>query len=410
MFRFIAKGWLCTVLVTGSANAAAPAKPEGQAPAALAAIVASVVRENPLIAAAEARLKAAEARAVGAGLWRNNPEIEYDSETAEVRTETVGVSQTVEWFSKPAARGRAADSRTESLARELVNVRQRVITGVLSGFVLVDQGRAKVALASDRTQSMSRFADLSERLFREGDISPSAAQAARVAATQAVMREQVAQIDLSNAEQELAQLTGVAPITWPSFDTSLPEPMNIDDVDVEQLPSVLAARFRREAADRDIKVAQWDRVPDPSVGVRYGDEGNSDLFGFRISIPIPVLNSGRSEVAAARADAVSAAVDLQAAQRSASIFLRETARRYEALRSSQVLWLKSGENAVTQQADVLQRRLDGGDIGVVEYLVQLQQLYDAQESSIELQGQAWVAWFQLLQAAGVVEEWIGVER
>ncbi|HIB69188.1 MAG TPA: TolC family protein [Phycisphaerales bacterium] len=316
----------------------------------------------------------------------------------------------MEWFSKPAARGRAADSRTESLARELVNVRQRVITGVLSGFVLVDQGRAKVALASDRTQSMSRFADLSERLFREGDISPSAARAARVAATQAVMREQVAQIDLSNAEQELAQLTGVAPIAWPSFDTSLPEPMNIDDVDVEQLPSVLAARFRREAADRDIKVAQWDRVPDPSVGVRYGDEGNSDLFGISISIPIPVLNSGRSEVAAARADAVSAAVDLQAAQRSASIFLRETARRYEALRSSQVLWLKSGENAVTQQADVLQRRLDGGDIGVVEYLVQLQQLYDAQESSIELQGQAWVAWFQLLQAAGVVEEWIGVER
>lgn len=410
MFRFIAKGWLCAVLVMGSANAAALAKPEGQAPAALAAIVASVVRENPSIAAAEARLKAAEARAVGAGLWRNNPEIEYDSETAEVRTETVGVSQTVEWFSKPAARGRAADSRTESLARELVNVRQRVITGVLSGFVLVDQGRAKVELASDRTQSMSRFADLSERLSREGDISPSAAQAARVAATQAVMREQVAQIDLSNAEQELAQLTGVAPIAWPSFDTSLPEPLNIDDVDVEQLPSVLAARFRREAADRDIKVAQWDRVPDPSVGVRYGDEGNSDLFGISISIPIPVLNSGRSEVAAARADAVSAAVDLQAAQRSASIFLRETARRYEALRSSQVLWLKSGENAVTQQADVLQRRLDGGDIGVVEYLVQLQQLYDAQESSIELQGQAWVAWFQLLQAAGVVEEWIGVER
>ena len=33
-----------------------------------------------------------------------------------------------------------------------------------------------------------------------------------------------------------------------------------------------------------------------------------------------------------------------------------------------------------------------GDIGVVEYLIQLQQLYDAQESSIELQGQAWVAW------------------
>lgn len=410
MFRLIAKGWLCAVLVTGQAIAAAPAKPEGQAPAALAAIVANVVRENPSIAAAQARLTAAEARAEGAGLWRNNPEIEYERETSEVRTETVGLSQTVEWFSKPAARGRAADSRTESFAREVAIVRQQVITGVLSGFVLVDQRRAKAELASDRTQSMSRFAELSERLFREGDISPSAVQAARLAATQAVMEEQVTLIDLSNAEQELAQLAGIAPIAWPSFDTSLPEPLNVDDVDVEQLPSVLAARFRREAAERDIDVARWDRVPDPSIGVRWGDEGNSDLFGFRISIPIPVLNSGRSVVAAARADAVSAAVELQAAQRSASILLRETARRYEALRSSQVLWQKDGENALTRQTDVLQRRLEGGDIGVVEYLIQLQQLYDAQESSIELQGQAWVAWFQLLQAAGVVEEWIGVER
>lgn len=411
MFRLITTGWLCAVLAFGPAIAvAAPSEVEVATPAGLSAIVSSIINENPSIASAQARLKAAEARAEGAGLWRYNPEIEYERENTDVRTETVGVSQTVEWLSKPAARGRAADSRAEGFALELASIRQQVIAEVLSGFVLVDQQREALELASKRTQSMSRFAELSERLLREGDISPSEVQAARLAAAQAAMEEQVAVTDLSSAEQELAELTGFSPITWPRFGNVLPEPLNVDDVDIDRLPSVLAARHVREAAEQDVNVARWERVPDPSFGVRWGDEGDSDLFGFSVSIPIPVLNSGRSEVAASRAEAVSAAAELQSAQRSATARLRETVRRYEALRASQTLWQRDGEGALAQQTDLLERRLRGGDIGAVEYLVQLQQIYDAQTSSIELQGQAWTAWFQLLEAAGHVEKWIGTKQ
>ncbi len=284
-----------------------------------------------------------------------------------------------------------------------------MITEVLSGFVLVDQLTAKLKLATDRTQSMSRFAELSERLFKEGDISPSAIQAARLAATQAFMMEQTALIDLSNAEQQLTQVAGVAPSAWPIFETTLPEPLNVDDVDVAKLPAVQAVRLRREAAEQDIKIAQWERVPDPTVGVRWGDEGGHDLFGFSVSIPIPVLNSGRSEVAVARAEAVSAAVDLQIAERAATVLLKETARRYEVLRASQIRWQGEGEESLSRQTDLLQRQLEGGDIAAVEYLIQLQQLFETRELAIDLRGQAWIAWFQLLQAAGVVEERMGVE-
>ncbi|MBG53075.1 MAG: hypothetical protein CML99_11770 [Rhodobiaceae bacterium] len=410
MFRLITTGWLFVILSVGSANAAAPSETDEQQRTALSAIVANILNENPSVASAQARLKAAQARAEGAGLWRYNPEIEYERENTDVRTETVGVSQTIEWLSKPAARGRAADSRAESAALELASVRQRVIASILSGLVLVDQRRDALQLTSTRKQAMSRFVELSEKLSREGDISPSEVQAARVASAQASMAEQFAVAELSRAEQELAELTGTKSMAWPRFGRALPEPLSIEEVDVDRLPAVLAARFVRDAAEQEVKVAQWERVPDPSIGVRWGDEGGSDLFGFSVSIPIPVLNTGRSEVAATRAEAVSAAAELQSAQHSATALLRETARRYEALRTSQVLWQKDGEDALAQQTDLLERRLRGGDIGAVEYLVQLQQIYDAQNSSIELQGQAWTAWFQLLEAAGVVEKWIGMEQ
>jgi len=410
MFRLITTGWLFVILSVGSANAAAPSETDEQQRTALSAIVANILNENPSVASAQARLKAAQARAEGAGLWRYNPEIEYERENTDVRTETVGVSQTIEWLSKPAARGRAADSRAESAALELASVRQRVIASILSGLVLVDQRRDALQLTSTRKQAMSRFVELSEKLSREGDISPSEVQAARVASAQASMAEQFAVAELSRAEQELAELTGTKSMAWPRFGRALPEPLSIEEVDVDRLPAVLAARFVRDAAEQEVKVAQWERVPDPSIGVRWGDEGGSDLFGFSVSIPIPVLNTGRSEVAATRAEAVSAAAELQSAQHSATALLRETARRYEALRTSQVLWQKDGEDALAQQTDLLERRLRGGDIGAVEYLIQLQQIYDAQNSSIELQGQAWTAWFQLLEAAGVVEKWIGMEQ
>ncbi len=410
MFRLITTGWLFVILSVGSANAAAPSETDEQQRTALSAIVANILNENPSVASAQARLKAAQARAEGAGLWRYNPEIEYERENTDVRTETVGVSQTIEWLSKPAARGRAADSRAESAALELASVRQRVIASILSGLVLVDQRRDALQLTSTRKQAMSRFVELSEKLSREGDISPSEVQAARVASAQASMAEQFAVAELSRAEQELAELTGTKSMAWPRFGRALPEPLSIEEVDVDRLPAVLAARFVRDAAEQEVKVAQWERVPDPSIGVRWGDEGGSDLFGFSVSIPIPVLNTGRSEVAATRAEAVSAAAELQSAQHSATALLRETARRYEALRTSQVLWQKDGEDALAQQTDLLERRLRGGDIGAVEYLVQLQQIYDAQTSSIELHGQAWTAWFQLLEAAGYVENWIGTEQ
>jgi len=411
MFRVVMRVGVCAILTTGAATAAAPSvEIEWSGQTALTEIVGAVLQENPVLAGAEARLEAARARAGGSRLWRYNPELEYERENAQDRTETIGISQTIEWFSKPDARGRVADRRVEGLIAEVDVVRQRLVAGVLSGFALVDQRRALFELASRRVEDASRFADLSERLFQEGDISPSTVQAARLAATQAVMAQQSARIDQSQAEQELAEITGNFIVAWPKFAAILPEPLAIAQIDTDQLPSVVAARYRREAADGDVSVARWNRVPDPSVGVTWGEEGGTDLFGVRISIPIPVLNSGRAEVAAARADAVSAAAELSATRRSASLRLRERARRYDALRASQVLWQKDGVEALARQAYLLERRLSGGDIGAVSYLVQVQQLYDTEAASIDLHGQAWVSWFQFLEAAGVIEKWIGIEK
>lgn len=64
---------MCAVLGVWVASAAAPSEADVATQVALSAMVANIISENPSIAPAQARLKAAEARAEGAGLWRYNP-------------------------------------------------------------------------------------------------------------------------------------------------------------------------------------------------------------------------------------------------------------------------------------------------------------------------------------------------
>ena len=411
MFRWIAAGWLCAILAAGTAvTASALTPPAGPDKTALAAYVGPILDLSPTVAAARAEVDAAKARNAGARLWRENPEVEVDFEDAEVQTKTVGISQQIEWFPKPSTRGRASDRRLDAARADLADARQRLLADLLSALVEVDQRRLIEAVAARNAEAMHRLADLSEKFRRAGDISASEEQASHVAASRADIALQSTRVSLSEAEQTLSEIAGMPEAPRLSFNGLPPAPFSTDEIEIDSLPKVTAVRLRQEAADTDVKTAKWNRIPDPTIGLRWGEEGNDNLFGVRVSIPIPVLNSGRAEVDAARADAVSATARLDATRRAVQARLRETARRYTALHASQALWQGKGLVALSEQSALLERRLLAGDIPTIEYLVQLQQLYEVETASLELRGQVWTAWFELLETAGKIEAWVGVER
>jgi cobalt-zinc-cadmium efflux system outer membrane protein len=193
-------------------------------------------------------------------------------------------------------------------------------------------------------------------------------------------------------------------------DRAPPATSGLDARPVDELPELREARARIESADAGVHVAQRARVPDPTVTLTGGQVRNGPfndrVIGLNVSIPLPVLNSGRAEVDAARADADAASASLQSRRLILRAAQVETLARYDALRSASDAFRNGRAAAFDDRTALLEKLWRAGEIGTSDYLMQLKQSLDTALSGLELESQAWVAWFDYLAAAGRLIDWI----
>lgn len=178
----------------------------------------------------------------------------------------------------------------------------------------------------------------------------------------------------------------------------------------DELPDVVQARSELASAEASVRVARRARIPDPTISLTGGQVRSGArtdrVIGVNLSIPLPVLNSGRAEVDAAMADADAAAARLQSRRQSLQAQITEFAERYGALRDADRAFRGSRAAAFEDRAALLEKLWRAGEIGTSDYLVQLKQSLDTALSGLELENQAWQAWFDYLTAAGRLNEWL----
>jgi cobalt-zinc-cadmium efflux system outer membrane protein len=179
---------------------------------------------------------------------------------------------------------------------------------------------------------------------------------------------------------------------------------------VDAYPELVKARALQAGAEAGVRTARRARLPDPTVSLTGGQVrtgARSDrVIGLSVSIPLPVLNTGRAEVDAARAEADAASAGVRAQELSAKARLRETQSRYDALLQAAQAFRISRAAAFDERTALLEKLWRAGEIGTSDYLVQLKQSLDTALSGLELQAQAWQAWFDYLSAAGRLTDWI----
>jgi cobalt-zinc-cadmium efflux system outer membrane protein len=119
-----------------------------------------------------------------------------------------------------------------------------------------------------------------------------------------------------------------------------------------------------------------------------------------------VLNSGRAEIAAAMADADAATATQRASRMEAAATLEQARVTYEALRAA-------GEGVRGSRAQPFDARVEGlhrlwqaSELDTSDYLVQLNQSIDSEQSMLALHAQVWGAWFEYLAAAGRLGDWV----
>jgi cobalt-zinc-cadmium efflux system outer membrane protein len=381
-------------------------------PTSLQAAVRRLWDTSPDVQASKAQLDAARARADAAARPLYNPALALDAEDADVNRRTAGLSLTLDLSGKRRARASQGSAELRVSEAHDTLVRRDIAARWLKAWSATALAERQNVLGQQRLALMQRFDELAAQRLKVGDISSTERDLAGLALGEAQV-QQVALVANEAAARANLQAVGAGLVAnLPVLPDDLPPPL----VEApaarasDELPELVQARAEQDSAEASVRVAQRARVPDPTVSLTGGQVRNGAIsdrvVGLSVSIPLPVLNTGRAEVAAAQAQAEAVAADARARRQVLDAALVEARTRYEAMRSASMAFRAGRAAAFEDRAVLLEKLWRAGEIGTSDYLVQLKQSLDTALSGLELESRAWQAWFDYLAAAGRLTDWI----
>lgn len=406
---------LYVAIVSAAPSTDPPGTSPGEAPATVESPLGSAVRtawqESPEIQAARADLDAARAGARAAAQPLYNPSLSLDAENAGVNRRTAGVSLALDLSGKRQARTSQGQAELRASEATYDLLRREIAARWLKAWSAAALAAKQVELGGRRLELMQRFDALAAQRLKVGDISSPERDLAGLALGEAQIQQASLVGNEAMARAMLQAINGEAASAVPTLPRNLPPvSVAVTPLPMDLRPELLKVRAEQDSADAGVQVAQRARIPDPTVSLTGGQVRNGPIndrvVGISVSIPLPVLNTGRAEVDAARAQADAAAASVRSRQLLMRAGLREAQVRYDALRGAAAAFRQGRAAAFEDRTALLERLWRAGEISTSDYLVQLKQGLDTALSGLELESQAWQAWFDYLIAAGRLNDWI----
>jgi cobalt-zinc-cadmium efflux system outer membrane protein len=370
--------------------------------------VKAVWQASADVDAARAELDAARARARAAAQPIYNPALNVEAENADVDRRTVGLSLPLDLSGK--RRARAAQGSAELRVSEAAYaiVRRDIAMRWLGAWAATALVGRQAELGERRVALMQRFDELAAKRLRVGDISSPERDLAGLALGEAQIQQATLAGNYAAARARLVAVAGDATVA-PAMPVGLP-PASVTPLATDDLPEIIQSRARQATAEAAATVARRNRVPDPTLSltggrVRAGSISDR-VIGVNLSIALPVLNSGQAEVDAAQADIVAADASLRASRLGTRAALMENLGRYQALRGAAAAFRMGRSGAFEDRVQTLEKLWQAGEISTSDYLVQLKQSMDTAVSGLELESQLWQSWFDYLNAAGRLTDWL----
>lgn len=417
-FRSAPFGAVCLfyALALGAAPAnhslpSASAAPTTVASAPLRQAVLRVLQASPEVAAAKADLEASRARALAAAQPLYNPTLSFDAENADVNRRTAGIGLTLDLSGKRRARAGQGNADAQAAQASYELLRRDLAQRWLKAWSTAALATRQSELGQHRLVLMQRFDALAAQRLKVGDISSPERDLAGLALGEAQWQQATLIGNEAASRAVLQALAGDQAIALPSLPDGLSPPAeSVPPVSTEQRPELRRARAHQASAEAGERVARRARIPDPTLSLVGGEVRSGPrrdrVIGMSVEIPLPVLNSGRAEVAAARSEAAAAAAGARSTRFAMDAALQEASARYTALRTAAGAFRSGRAAAFESRTDLLDRLWRAGEISTSDYLVQLKQSLDTALSGQQLESQLWQAWFDYLTAAGRLNDWL----
>jgi cobalt-zinc-cadmium efflux system outer membrane protein len=276
-------------------------------PVSLDDVIRIVREESPAARAIGAAVDVAEADVDLAGVYPN-PRFSYVGMARfDGTANAINGSQHQVWIDFPILFG-AHDARRDAAAATARAARGEAEVVLLALELEARRAYLELTAATDRARRIEAARQELEgvRLLVEGRAGAGAQSAydvARVALelAQADADLATARADAALASRALATLAGRT--GWSPLPTGPLEAHATDYGSVDELPSVVAARLRIEAADRDVHRAEMERIPELSLGAgAYMTSDGDSVSGYLgLSMPLPIFDTGEAAVRRAEA-------------------------------------------------------------------------------------------------------------
>ncbi len=371
------------------------------------------VNNHPTVLAAMSAVDSARYQRIAADKALYNPELEFDAETAETDSASIGLSQTIDWGDTRGARTEMASYRKAASQFDFESKRREVAGDFLTGLSDYHTSSALKALAKQANQLMQRSSALAKQRFDAGDLGKVEVDLANLSYAQARFKLADAISQHARAEQNLIALTGNANNNWPNLLSDYPDPRDslsaqpqeIDNT-VQQLPQMREITSRVKSAQANIKVQSGLGSVNPTIAFRAGKEEQDTLLGLTLTIPLQVRNNFSAEVDSANAEMIQAEREAIDAYRKLKSRLEISIISYELSREAWMAWQQSGADTLNEQIKLLERLWKAGEMNTTDYLIQLTQTLETKASAIEQRGHMWASWSEWLIASGNITHWL----
>jgi cobalt-zinc-cadmium efflux system outer membrane protein len=402
---------LATFPASPEARALEPASPSLDAAEIedVAQFVNTILAVHPDLLAANAALDEAAARERSADRPIYNPDFEFDAVDSEDESIEFGLSQQVDWGGTQEATYAVSGAARRAAQADYLTARNAIAANIFQSLSEYWAGAEILNLASTNQSVMHDFAQQARMRFQAGDITQIEYETAELAYAEVRMRK--AELVARQAAVVHGLAAFGAPVNttaWPKLPASLPQetihPRDANKM-IAALPRVAAAKALADAAAAEVELAESLKKPDPTFGVRVGEENDESLVGVSFSIPLYVRNNFDEDVLASLAAKSKAEAEADVIERDARARLMVAIDRYTTLRAAWADWEQTGSSSLERRAELLRTMWEAREIDMSDFLLQINQTLTTQETAVELRQTLWTAWIDYLKESNQVENW-----
>ncbi len=381
--------------------------------AKLKAFIQNVQNHHPAFKRFKALEDKVKAQEESMRAYLYNPEFSFEGESRNNAEEVriYGIAQTLDISGKTFVKKRIGKYFARSKKAEIFGERANYIANIVKAIAGYESANKVMELVLEQAKLMNKFVKVGEKRGKAGDIGRTELALARLAGAQAQSLLANATATLETAKFELNKICNCSPETAPILTDKPPEIVFSDDFQqlATKLPAYRAAQAVDEAAKQNTSLKRRERIPDPTLSIGTGSEGRTSLITFGLSIPIPVFNTGASQMREAAAESLEAGATFHEVRTSILAELKTKSNVYKGHQKALASWNKLAKPSLSDYTKTLEKQWNAGELSASDYLLQVKQGIETAITGAEIKTHAWEAWADYMALTGKIEPWVKAE-